>query len=542
MPSLRKHCFKWFSALLVLAALLNATQAQAPSEDLIGRLLLLGFIGQEAPLDRLARFKPAGFVFYASNIASTEAVRGLTKSLQEATDYPLLFATNLEGGVVNGYQTPEATAWPSFMAIAASGQPELASQVAQAAAEELGYAGFNVSFGPVLDVNLTIANPIIGIRSFGSDARVVSGFARAYLQGLEQAGIMAVAKHFPGHGATTQDSHFDLPLVLADRARLEQVELLPYQTMIAAGVPAIMTAHVVYPALDATAPATLSKPILSDLLRGELGFEGLVITDSMGMKAITDRYGAGEAAVLSILAGADLLLLHTDFETQEAVYQALQAALASGRLSEARLREATARSSRLAERYRPHWNDPEPDYAAHRKLAIDIAAKGATLLWNDGVLPLAQDSKVVVIAPRPKDLGPISDLGTVLEQYHLNVEKVVVREQPTIADIQAALEAAQQAEVIVLASYHWSEPFPESLIALQSTLAATGKPLVSVALGNPDDFRFFSQRPAAYLASYGPRNSSLEAASLILTGQAVPTGKLPMAIEDFAAGAGLTGF
>jgi beta-N-acetylhexosaminidase len=352
---------------------------------------------------------------------------------------------------------------------------------------------------------------------------------------------MAVAKHFPGHGDTTLDSHFDMPTVSAERERLEQVELAPFQTLIESGVPAIMTAHVLFPALDQEAPATLSSAILSDLLRDEMSFDGLVITDSLAMQAITEHYDLGEAAVQSVLAGADLLLLPTDLAAQEKIYFALQTAVQSGRISEARLRQAVGRSSQVAARYRPHWDNPEPNYAAHRELATTISAKGATLLWNDGVLPLTQDSKVVVIAPRPKELGPILDLGTVLEQHHPHLEKVVVGEQPTHDDIQAALEVAKQTEVIVLASYHWFEPFPESLIMLQSALVAMGKALVSVALGNPDDFRFFSQRPDAYLAMYGPRNTSLEAASLILTGRVMPLGKLPIAIEEFAVGSGLRG-
>src|SRR5690606_4892232 len=198
---------------------------------------------------------------------------------------------------------------------------------------------------------------------------------------------------------TGTDSHLSLPTVEGDRARLDAVELPPFEALIAAGVPAIMTAHVAFPAIAPELPATLSKAALTGLLREELGFDDLIVTDYMDMDAIVKNFGAGEAAVLSVVAGADLVLLGPDFDTQRQVRAALLAAVADGRLSEERVRQAVSRSVAVARNHPPQLDTAAPDYAAHRELARSVAQRGATLLWNDGTLPLAAGADVLVVAP-----------------------------------------------------------------------------------------------------------------------------------------------
>jgi beta-N-acetylhexosaminidase len=193
--------------------------------------------------------------------------------LQQAAAYPLLFAIDQEGGPFNAYRVDRATLFPGQMALAATQDPELATKVAKAIGQELRYMGFNLLFAPVVDVNSNPDNPIIGVRSFGAEVEMVSTFGKAYLSGLEQAGIAGVAKHFPGHGDTSTDSHLSLPIITGSLDRLQQVELAPFKSMIEAGVPVIMTAHVVFAALGDTMPATLSKPVLTRLLR-LYGYEG----------------------------------------------------------------------------------------------------------------------------------------------------------------------------------------------------------------------------------------------------------------------------
>ena len=369
----------------------------------------------------------------------------------------------------------------------------------------------------------------------------VSAFAIAYLAGLEAAGVAGVAKHFPGHGDTALDSHLELPSINADRARLDSVELPPFRDMIAAGVPGIMTAHVTFAALEPGVPATLSGAALTDLLRGELGFEGVVVTDFMDMKAIADNYGAGEAAVRSVVAGADLVMISSELDTQREVYAALQAAVRDGRLSQERVLEAVARTENLATHYPPAWDAVPPDYAAHQMLANDIASVSITLLWNDGALPLPT-GRTVVIAPQPPNYGDTFHLGSILKRYHANVNSIIVSPKPSPTDIETAVAAAQGAERIVLGSYHWLGDFPPTLNDLHSELVATGVPVVSVALGNPDDLRFLDAESAAYLAVYGFREANLIAAAQLLTGQQRPLGRLSVPAGDYEVGSGLADF
>lgn len=522
-------------------AAIAAYLAGVPAEELATRLMLLAFPGPEVPLERLAELRPGGLLFYPSNVPSTENAREIVRTVQASSDWPLLYGIDQEGGPFNTYRVDNATIFPGNMALGATHQPDLATAAAVAMGEELAYLGVNLSFAPSVDVNSNPDNPIIGIRSFGSDVAAVSEFGQAYLAGLETAGVVGVAKHFPGHGDTGTDSHLELPLVARDRAQIDAVELAPFKAMIAARVPAIMTAHVAFPALGTDLPATLSKEVLTDLLRGELGFGGLIITDYMDMAAITSRYGAGEAAVLSVLAGTDLLLVSSDLEKQREVAAALTEAIVSGRLPEQRVREAVARSFALAVKHPPQLDNPEPNYAANAQLAKEIGMNAATLLWNDGTLPLSGEGTTVVIAPRPTAYGNPPHLGEVLATTMSGVNSLVVSANPTAEEQSAALAAAEAADVIVLGVFHWQGAFPAGMASLAEELAANGTPLVVVALGNPDDNRFLP-RANAYLAAYGFREANLVGATAVLTGATVPRGMLPVPAGDYPVGWGLTSF
>ena len=529
------------SVLLCLSAFAFAQPAdEANVEDLVGRLLLLAFEGDVAPLERLSEFSPAGFLYYPSNVTSTEAVRRSTRTLQDVADYPLLFGVDQEGGPFTTYRVDDATVFPGNMALAATGEPELARQVGAAVGEELAYAGFNLNFAPVVDVNSNPDNPIIGVRSFGADPAAVARLGVAYLEGLDAAGVAGVAKHFPGHGDTDVDSHLGLPSVTGERTRLDTVELTPFRALIEADIPGVMTAHVVFPALEPSVPATLSSAALTDLLKDDLGFGGMVVTDFMDMQAITDNYGAGEAAVRSVVAGADLVLLGSDLQTQRQVVTALREAVSSGRLSEVRVRDAVAQTEAVAAAYRPAWDAALPNYNANQALAVEVATAGATLLRNEGALPLEPNARTVVIAPQPDLFGEAPHLGSVLARHHADVESVVIGEDPTEADIASAVAATSGVDQVILGSYHWLGGFPEGLNTLASQLEATGLPLTLVALGNPDDIRFMGVEVDAYLAVYGYREANLEAAARVLTGQAEARGHLPVSVgERYPLGAGV---
>ena len=529
-------------ATLTVATNTGVALAQGDAEAKVGRLLMLSYRGSEPPLELLRAVGPSGFIFFAGNVPSTEVARRVTRQLQDEADYPLLFAIDQEGGPFTSYRSDDATVFPGFMALGAAGDEALVRLTADATGRELAYAGFNMNFAPVVDVNINPDNPIIGIRSFGADPEQVGALGRAYFEGLEAAGVAAVAKHFPGHGDTVVDSHLALPSVEGDWARLDAVELPPFRMMIAAGVPAIMTAHVAFPAFEEGVPATLSHPVLTDLLRDTLGFDGLVITDYMDMKAIADAYGPGEAAVQSILAGADLVLLGPDPVVQREVLDALREALRTGRLSETRVNEAIRRIETVSGRYQPAWEATVPDYASHRALAREIAERGATLLWNDGLLPLEPEASVLVVAPRPSLFGEPPHLGEVLARSQERVRSLMVDTRPTTEQIEAAVREAMEVDVIVFGSYFWLGGYPPQLQDLGRALAQTGKPVVVVSLGNPDDLRFLPFASGAYLAVYGYREANLLAAAAVLSGRIAPQGQLPVPAGNYPVGSGMNGY
>ena len=331
--------------------------------DTVGQLLMVGFQGTElsrAFLDWLQEYRPGGVILFSRNLVDPEQVARLTNALQEqAPNPPLLIAIDEEGGRVS--RLPQGfTTFPAASRIAECHSPNVAYEVAEVTAQELRAVGINMNLAPVLDVNSNPANPIIGDRAYGTQPERVCTYGMAVMQGLEDNGIIPCGKHFPGHGDTTTDSHHAMPVVEADRARLDAVELEPFRRAIHRGLPAIMTAHVRYPALDADAPATLSRPILTDLLRNELGFEGVTLTDDMEMRAILDHEPIGNASVRALQAGADMVVICHQQERQREAVTAIEQALEQGELSLERLTASVARIRALKEKCLAPFEQVDP--------------------------------------------------------------------------------------------------------------------------------------------------------------------------------------
>ncbi len=321
--------------------------------DTVGQLLMVGFEGTEPSrefLDWLQECRPGGVILFSRNLVDPEQVARLTNALQEhAPNLPLLIAIDEEGGAVS--RLPQGfTTFPSAARVAACQSPDVVYEAAAVTAQELRAVGINMNLAPVLDVNSNPANPIIGDRAYGTQPEQVCTYGMAVMQGLEDNGIIPCGKHFPGHGDTTTDSHHVLPVVAAGRDRLDTVELEPFRRAIGRGLPAVMTAHVRYPALDAEAPATLSRPILTDLLRNRLGFQGVTLTDDMEMRAILDHQSIGEASVRALQAGADMILICQRQERQQEVMAAIEQALECGELSWEKLTAGVARLRALKEK------------------------------------------------------------------------------------------------------------------------------------------------------------------------------------------------
>jgi beta-N-acetylhexosaminidase len=318
---------------------------------LCGQLLSVGFDGPQAPaelLGRIARSEVGGVMSFRPNIVEPAQVADLVGTLRRASPagFPLAVSVDQEGGLVQRLRQP-LTVWPDMFSVAAAGDPARTEAVGRALGDELAALGIGWDFAPVLDVHTNPANPVIGNRAFGVTPAAVNTHALAFWCGLRAAGVLGCGKHFPGHGDTQTDSHLDLPVVVHEEARLRAVELAPFAAAVAAGLSAIMTAHVLYPAWDARLPATLSRRIAHGILRGELGFAGLLVSDDLGMRAVADRWPIEELVVQSLLAGVDHFLVREPRERQEAAFSALVRAAESQPEVRARVQESAARTARF---------------------------------------------------------------------------------------------------------------------------------------------------------------------------------------------------
>jgi beta-N-acetylhexosaminidase len=320
-----------------------------------GQLAIAGFAGQMVPPDlrALAReFDLGGVIFFARNIDSPEQVAELSREARElARELPLWVSVDQEGGRVARLKAP-FTRWPAMNTLGRSGDDRLAERFARALAAELRAVGISMDYTPVLDVHTNPKNPVIGDRSLAERADEVARLGSVIIRTLQAEGIAASGKHFPGHGDTSVDSHLDLPLIEHPPDRLEAVELVPFKAAIAADVASIMTAHILIPALDAERPATLSPQIVDGMLKKRLGYQGLVLSDDLEMKAISGRYGMAEATVMAIAAGCDAVLMcGDDQEKQAGALEALIHAVEDGTVAVGRVEDAIARHRRVKERF-----------------------------------------------------------------------------------------------------------------------------------------------------------------------------------------------
>ncbi|MBM4123932.1 MAG: beta-N-acetylhexosaminidase [Nitrospira sp.] len=335
----------------------------------IGQLFMLGFAGQSVSPELaalLAEYQPGGLILFARNLASPTQMLDLTNDLQKRSPHsPLLIAIDQEGGRVS--RLPAGfTIFPPCAMIGRCHSSELAYAAAAATALELRAVGVNMNMAPVLDIHTNPDNPIIGDRAFGSDPDLVCELGLATIAGLQDHRVVSCGKHFPGHGDTSADSHKELPTVAASRDRLTEAELRPFSHVIAQGEfgPAtLMTAHVLYPALDGRFPATLSPAILTELLREQLRFDGVVLTDDMEMHAIVDYYGIGEASIRAFQAGADIILICKDRDRAVAAMEALYKAVQDGTISEARMDASLRRIARVKARFLHPYKPADPSTA-----------------------------------------------------------------------------------------------------------------------------------------------------------------------------------
>jgi len=482
---------EWDEAGRIVATMDTTAQA--------GQVIVATYPGPEPPTALVRDLGLAGVILLGDNVPDgADGVADLVASLvrlQEADPrpYPLVVAVDQEGGPIARVGLP-ATEFPPAMAHGAADDPALTRAAAAAAGRELRSIGFTMVFAPVADVTSGPADPTIGVRSPGDDPALVSRVVTAALDGYRDAGIVAVLKHFPGHGSVPADSHVELPVQQASPEALTQRDLVPFARAVQAGAPAVMVAHLDLRAVDPGVPATLSAPVVTGLLRDDLGFEGLVVTDSMLMAAVTDRYSPGAAAVAAIAAGADLLLMPPD---PKVARDSLVAAVGAGRLAPARLAEAARRV-----------------VAVQLHQAAQLPALGLDVLGTARPQSAQVSAAAVTMLPGPAGCGVPLVSGSVRVSGG------------TEQDRSRFAAAAQRAGLTV-----GSGP----TVVLLSRPTSTGTGDVVVALDAPYGLGS-SQATLARVALFGRTDAAFDALLAVLTGRALPQGRLPVAVAGVDPG------
>ena len=510
--------------------------------------------GVDTPAQAIAKYQPGGVIYFTTrngddNIGSPDQVATLSNGLQRAARalprrVPLQISVDQEGGalVARFGAATGATQMPGNMALGAGRSATDARRSAQVIGAELAAVGVTQDYAPVADVNVNPNNPVIGIRSVGSDPALVSDLVAAQVRGYHRGGVSAVAKHFPGHGDTGVDSHFGLPEVTHTRAQLEAIDLPPFRAAIAAGVDTIMTAHVVLPAIDPGVPATMSRRILTGLLRRELGFDGLIVTDALDMSGATATYPPDVAPVRALLAGADQLLIPPEMDT---AFRAVLGAVRSGEISAKRLDRSVYRI--LLHKFRHGlFDDPFVDPATalrvvgaspHLVVAQSIDDRTTTLVKNDaGLLPLASGPRDVLVAGW--GVTTTQTLAAALATRGATTQVLESGTTPSTAAIDDAVAAAQDADLVVVTTNNAyavdaSTGQPTAAAAAQTRLVrallATGTPVVVAAVRNPYDVASFPEAPTV-VDTYGYTAGQVESLVRVLHGEVDPAGRLPVSI------------
>ncbi|WP_432102026.1 glycoside hydrolase family 3 protein [Streptomyces sp. bgisy091] len=540
------------------------TSATSPSQTDQDRNL--AELGVRTVAELIAKYHIGGVIYFsgwANNIQDPHQVAELTNGVQRAslalpTPIPSLVSIDQEHGA-NVRIGSGATQLPGAMALGAGRSLADAYAAGFISGTELAALGIHQNFAPVADVNVNPANPVINVRSFGADPRDVSRMVAAQVTGYQRAGIIACAKHFPGHGDTGQDSHTGLPVITHTREEWDRVDAPPFKAAIAAGVDSIMTAHLQVPSLDpSNDPATLSPAILQGVLRDELGFGGVIVTDALNMAGVRTKYGDDRVPVLALKAGADQLLFPPDIDV---AYNGVLAAVRSGEITEDRLDESVLRILRIKDKAglltgSPYVSPKDVDRVVgarlHRLAASRIAERTTTLLVNeDRTLPLRPGRRKLLVVgaspafPTDSTRTTVPVLAEALGELGYSTTHLATGRTPDAATIDAAVAAARGRDAVVVTTDNVGATSAQR--TLVSRLLSTGVPVVHLAVRNPYDIAQLGSVPAS-LASYCWTEVELRAAARVIAGRVDPRGKLPVPVQRaddpaeilFAAGHGLS--
>lgn len=521
-------------------------------EQKIGQMFICGFDAL-TPNDHAKKlildYHVGGIVYFRRNVKKLSQLSDLSSSLQElATSSgqpPLIVSIDQEGGMVARIDHEGISRIPGNMALGAANSQEYTYQVGRIGAQELRALGVNMNFAPCIDVNNNPLNPVIGVRSFGEDPKAVAEHGVAAIRGYQEEGVSATAKHFPGHGDTSVDSHLGLASVPHDRSRLDQVELYPFKEAIKAKVEAIMTAHVSFPAIEPDGiPATLSHAVLTGLLREEMGFSGLIITDCLEMHAISKGIGIPEGAVRAIEAGADCVLVSHRLSEQESAIQAVLNAVQSGRISEERIDASVERILSLKMRNADTCaNLPAVDIEEISKeakgLLSEIAGKGITLVQDEKQLPLDRKESTLVYWPELLKATQVDEawsrsytLGDALGVRGGLIEEIRIGTELSDEEVEAAVKEASRYKQVVVATYTSESRLPSGQRKLVEKLRQLESvKLIIASTRNPYDLNDLPQI-STYLCCYENTPFYMDALAGVLYGEVVPEGRLPVSLND----------
>jgi beta-N-acetylhexosaminidase len=507
---------------------------------------MIAFDGRELPRSAARRINERGVagvtLFRADNIVDPGQIRRLTAAIQAvrpAGAPPLLIAADQEGGQLVGLGDG-TTQFAGAMALGATGDEALAERVAGAMARELRALGVNVNYAPVCDVANNPANPALGIRSFGDDPLAVGKLAAATVRGLQGEGVAATAKHFPGAGDTAADPHHELPLVPRTHAELAERELVPFRATLEAGVRLVMTGHFALPGQNGDLPTSLSAAVLRELLRGQLRFDGVTVSDALDMHALAQGSAQIVDAVIALRAGEDVLLGTADEAALQRLEEGLEQAQRRGLID---TDDDAAANGRLVElrRWLGGYDQPALEVVGcdeHQSLAAELARRSITLVRNDDrLLPLklAADARIAVVQSMPADLTPADTssyvrptLASALQRRLAGVEEILLPATPGEADIVGLGQRLAPADLVVVGTF--SAHLQPAQAALADAVLAVGKPTVTVALRTPWDLLAY-RSARTHVCSYGILPPSMEALAAALLDEAPFVGRLPVAIE-----------
>ena len=500
---------------------------------------------------------------FTMSVGSPLDIAAKLNAMQRISGIPLLIGADLEYGagmrarggyfMPGGYELGGAVAFPPQMALGATRDTALAYRQGEITAIEGRALGIHIDYAPVLDVNNNPANPVINTRSYGADPDLVAAMGAAFVRGIQANGMIATGKHFPGHGDTEVNSHLALPVVAASRQRLDSVELVPFRQAVRAGIGAIMSFHGAMPALDpSNDPGTLSHVVLTDVLREELGFSSMIISDAMDMRGVLDRYGAREAAIRAVAAGADVLIQPLDVgETIAAVV----AGVTSGRYSEARLDSSARRILRLKERLGLHRSaEVSLDSVRvavgrieHHAAANEIAERSITLVRDSaGIVPLRRGSRVVSVTfARRSDYLAGRTFDAELRTVFPELRSEFIDADEPDARLERVLAGARDADAVIIGSYvshAWNATTveaPRAFADFVKRAGAGGARVMVIAFGNPYQLQQIPEVPG-YLVAWGGLPISQRAAAYAVSGRSAIGGRLPISIPPVAPfGAGL---